>query len=199
MSLASAMSRLGRKSDAIDQIDPHNQPTLPSKFDFVDKVFARMRVRYGADWVRKFECVSHDELKADWGQVLENLPSSAIEYGLENLPNRVPIATDFRSLCRESLRYDAPQLEITNPKIEPERWAEIKKQIQRVLTTPPDPKRPARELKAKEDVGEYLSIHQKRYWREVLKDEILRQENQQVNPQAVAFACTDSNTGASNV
>lgn len=67
---------------------------------FVEKIFARLLVRYGAAWNRMWEGVEPDAVKADWERVLSGVNGAAIMFALEHLPaDRPPTAGQFRALC----------------------------------------------------------------------------------------------------
>lgn len=68
----------------------------------IDRVFARLLVRYGAQWLRQWEGVDMDAVKAEWANELgvyaNNL--NAIGYGLDNLPvDFPPNVSQFKALC----------------------------------------------------------------------------------------------------
>lgn len=69
---------------------------------WVDKLFARLQVRYGNAWSRQWAGIDADAVKADWasvlGQLYERNPK-AIVYGLDNLPDTLPSVTAFLKLC----------------------------------------------------------------------------------------------------
>lgn len=95
----------------------------------VEQIFARMLVRYGAMWLRMFDGVDDEALKADWASVLGGLPEWAIRYGLENLPaDRPPTAMQFRAICATA-RSDAPALPYSPPPKNPTRAAEVRRQV----------------------------------------------------------------------
>lgn len=73
--------------------------SLPSQA--VDRIFARMLVRYGVHWLRMWDGIDIEQVKADWANVLDGLTVRAIVYGLDSLPeDKPPTALKFRSLCR---------------------------------------------------------------------------------------------------
>jgi hypothetical protein len=89
---------------------------------WMDRLFARLAVRYGAAWARMWEGVPMDAVRADWAQKLAGFEAhpDAIAYGLDNLPpDRPPTVGQFAGLCNRSPEKAPPQLEA--PKAEPER------------------------------------------------------------------------------
>jgi hypothetical protein len=78
----------------------------------VDALFQRLLTRYGAAWLRMWEHVEPEDVKADWERVLAGVPGWRILHGLNHLPaEKPPTATAFRSLCMGPLgRQQAPRL-----------------------------------------------------------------------------------------
>lgn len=76
---------------------------------WVDALFAKLAVRYGAAFMRQWPDADIAVLKADWAEVLggfQNRPE-AIRYGLEHLnPEKPPTAMQFRALCNAGPRDD---------------------------------------------------------------------------------------------
>ena len=87
--------------------------TMPSSW--VDKIFQKLTLVYGRDFLGRWEGVPLEEVKADWGHELngyENAPQ-AIAYALQNLPPKAPTVLEFRAICRS-----APAAEECGPKLE---------------------------------------------------------------------------------
>lgn len=91
---------------------------------WVDALFERLTVRYGATFLRQYADVSVDAVKADWAETLGGFDGSAIAYGIEHLAPLPPNATQFREICRRAPVQFAPMLEA--PKADPVR---VKKAI----------------------------------------------------------------------
>lgn len=73
--------------------------------DWVERIFQKMTVRYGRDFIHRYEGVPLAEVKEDWAKVLGGFNgwASAIAYGLENLPPaKPPTAEEFRAICRKA-------------------------------------------------------------------------------------------------
>lgn len=85
--------------------------TLSSSW--VDALFARLGVRYGAAFVRQYADIDLEAVKADWGAELagfRNQPT-AIAYALEHMPaDKPPNAAQFRALARMAPAPDLPRL-----------------------------------------------------------------------------------------
>jgi hypothetical protein len=117
---------------------------------WIDRIHARILVRYGAAWIRMWDGVEPEAVKADWAQVLAGLSPESIAHALDNLPpDRPPTALQFRDLCR-SAPSKAPALTYERPKPNPERLAEVLARLDRKAD-------PAREtlarLRALRDAG----------------------------------------------
>lgn len=100
---------------------------------WIDALFARLTLRYGAAFARQWPDVAIHAVKADWRAVLARLSGEAIAYGLQNLPaDRPPNALQFRALCNGGPRSDAKLLALSAPVVPPpphivERLAEIRR------------------------------------------------------------------------
>jgi hypothetical protein len=68
---------------------------------WIDKIFYKLTVAYGRDFLGRWEGVPIDDIKADWAECLswcKHRPD-AIAYALDNLPdNKAPTAQDFRAI-----------------------------------------------------------------------------------------------------
>lgn len=72
---------------------------------WVERLFARMQVRYGNAWSRQWAGIDPAAVKADWASVLGSLYErnpNALVYGLDNLPDTVPSVTAFLRLCAQA-------------------------------------------------------------------------------------------------
>jgi hypothetical protein len=89
--------------------------TLPLPSAVVDSLFARMQVRYGADWIRRWEGTDIAAVKAEWAHELGDLPEYALRHGLEYMPiDKPPTVAWFRALCLRAPPPHRPAL--TEPK-----------------------------------------------------------------------------------
>lgn len=72
---------------------------------WVERLFSRLQVRYGRQWLAMWEGIEPNAVKADWEETLRDVFArnpKAIAYALENLPERVPTADVFLKLCRQA-------------------------------------------------------------------------------------------------
>ena len=96
---------------------------LPPRW--VDKIFHKLTVAYGRDFLGRWDGVPIEEVKDDWADCLGCFADhgEAIAYGLTNLPDsKAPTAQEFRSVC---LRCPAPApLALPGPPADPVRVAQ---------------------------------------------------------------------------
>ena len=81
---------------------------MPLPASWVDALFTRLTVRYGAAFLGQYRDIAPEAVKADWAGVLsgfENHPDN-IRYAMDNLPDTALNALQFRALARRS---PAPQ------------------------------------------------------------------------------------------
>ncbi len=132
----------------------------------IDRLFAALATRYGAAWARMWEGLEAEDVKADWSRVLGGCDGETLRYALEHLPDKPPIATEFRAICRRAPTREAPRL--PGPPANPQRVASL---VARVAGGPAgrDPKAWARDLKAREEAGERLTQAQREMWREATR------------------------------
>lgn len=74
--------------------------SLPASW--VDRIFEKLTVAYGHDFLRRWEGLDMAMVKADWADELAGYGSmpQAIKYGLDNLPaDKPPTAKQFRAIC----------------------------------------------------------------------------------------------------
>lgn len=98
----------------------------------VDHVFAVMGATYGAAWDRSLGTAPISDVKTVWGDALADFMHSddakrAIIWGLKNLPDDVPNARKFRSLCRQAPAKAVVML--PGPAINPELAAKVLEEI----------------------------------------------------------------------
>ncbi len=141
---------------------------MPLPIDWVDRIFVRLLVRYGSEWLRRWEGVPEDALKADWAEQLDGLDRSPdrIRYALEHLPERPPTVTEFRATCNR--RPEQTTLALPAAKADPERIAAALSRM-RAGTRANDAKAWAWRLRDRETAGERLSIAQRAMWRQALQ------------------------------
>lgn len=96
--------------------------SLPAPW--VDKIFAKLTLTYGREFLGRWEGVSLADVKTDWAHELApfaNWPE-AIAHALTNLPaGRAPTVQDFKAAAYKAPAPNRPGL--PEPKADPERVA----------------------------------------------------------------------------
>lgn len=69
--------------------------------DFVVQIHSALAVRYGRRWLAMWAGLDMELVRADWRRVLRDYAANpaAVMHALDNLPEHVPTAADFRTLC----------------------------------------------------------------------------------------------------
>jgi hypothetical protein len=144
--------------------------SLPAAW--VDRIFDKLTLAYGHDFLRKWEGLDMGAVKADWGQELGGytLNPGALRYALDHLPaDKAPNAKQFRGLCMN--RPDQKPALLPAPITAPspdvvEKIAALAKPA----ATRAHPRDWARRLEAREKAGEPLSHSQREAWRLALTE-----------------------------
>lgn len=163
-----------------------NEITLPARADGVDPIevvegiFTACLVRYGDAWLRMWDGVPMRMVHRDWALQVGYMDRQSIQFGLDNLPDRPPIATQFKAICLRAppppmLRLEAPRAD--QGAVDAARDAAAAA----VTAISPDPLAGARRLRARElALDRTLTPAQKEFWRTALADEI-RAEQEKFN------------------
>lgn len=140
---------------------------------WVDKIFLKMTLLYGRDFVGRWEGLSIADVKTDWGHELSGFEDwpEAIAYALENLPSgKPPTVLEFRDMARKAPRKALVAL--PGPPADPAKvaaeLAKLAALTARRLALTGDMKAWARRLMARHDAGEKLKPIQLRFAREAL-------------------------------
>lgn len=137
----------------------------------VDRMFARLNVTYGRDFMARWEGQDVMAVKSSWAHELAGFENHlhSIVWALENLPDRAPNIIEFRNLCRKAPAADVPRL--PEPKANPSRVAE---ELAKLATTktqvsePVDHKAWAKRLISRHEAGERLNMTTLRFAREAI-------------------------------
>ena len=135
---------------------------------WVDKIHARLLVRYGGAWRMMWEGIDMAAVREDWAEELAGFVSApeALAWGLDHLPSdRPPTVQQFAAICNW-LPTPAP-LALEAPAADPARLAAVLQTLKR-----PDP-RPAGEwadkLRQRDAALERLTPFQRAAWRDALR------------------------------
>lgn len=108
--------------------------SLPATW--VDRIFDRLSVVYGGEFLDRWRAIPLTDVKTDWGQVLAHYEADpgAIAWALENLPSgKPPTVLQFRDLCRAAPAKPIPML--PEPKADPERIKAEMEKLQEMVAT----------------------------------------------------------------
>lgn len=99
---------------------------MPLPARWVDHLFGRLTVRYGAAFMRQWpDNTDTAIIRADWADVLDGTSGTAIEYALRYLPERPVNAVQFRDICRRAPQPAQLALPAPTELAQPHRVAEI--------------------------------------------------------------------------
>jgi hypothetical protein len=143
---------------------------MPLSQRWVDAIFARMLLRYGAQWLRMWDGVEIDAVKADWARELEGLEGNGriIQYALEHLPaDFPPNVSQFKLLCAN--RPEPERKQLPAPKADParvraaiERLYSLKQSIGTVDW--------AHRMRDREKAGDSLTEAERAMWRAAVRN-----------------------------
>jgi hypothetical protein len=126
---------------------------------WVDRIFGKLMLTYGAAWTQKWRDVDPLALKEDWARELDGFDQhpEAIRHALENLPASPPNVLEFRAIARRAPMPKIPRLEA--PTASRERVAaEIAKLAPARAAQRCDQRDWARRIVAKKKSGESVSF-----------------------------------------
>lgn len=116
--------------------------SLPTKV--IDRLFGRLALTYGAQWMALWQGADLNEVKSLWGAELAPFADrlEAIGWALENLPERAPNLVQFKALCRSAPAPQAPALPL--PEANPQRMREALQGLRVIAGGDGDVGQPAR-------------------------------------------------------
>ena len=83
-------------------------PVLPAHW--IDRLFMRLGMAYGREWMNKWEGFPMDAVKAEWAAQLGDLDEWQLAWALDHLPEFAPGLPKFRKLALEAPRKEQPAL-----------------------------------------------------------------------------------------
>lgn len=130
---------------------------------WIEKIFQKLTLAYGRDFLGRWEGVPIADVKTDWADCLSGFGGQpqAIAWALANLPDsKAPTAQEFRAICRRAPAPDVPRL--PEPKADPARMAAELARLAPVraataATAFVDHRAWAKRLIARHDAGEVLN------------------------------------------
>lgn len=136
---------------------------------WVEKIFLKLTLNFGRDFLGRWEGIPVEDVKADWAHELRYLQQNpkAIAYGLQHcLLGKAPTVQEFKAACSRR-PDDTPAL--AGPPADPERVAaELAKLEQSRRIAAIDHKSWAKRLQARHEAGENLNRNQVRCYRNAL-------------------------------
>jgi hypothetical protein len=143
--------------------------------EWVDKIFLKLTLLYGRDFVGRWEGLSIADVKTDWGHELSGFEDwpEAIAYALANLPaGKPPTVLEFRDMARKAPRKAL--VELPGPPADPAKVAAELAKLAALTarkrdSTGRDEKAWAKRLQARHEAGDPLKPIQIRFYREALR------------------------------
>ena len=112
--------------------------SLPAAW--VDRIFSKLAIVYGEEFLARWRAVSLADVKTDWANTLGYYEADpgAIAWALENLPSgKPPTVLQFRDLCRQAPAPEVPRL--PEPKADPGRVAAEVAKLREAINANPAP------------------------------------------------------------
>ena len=143
---------------------------------WIDKIFHKLTLLYGRDFISRWEGLEIADVKTDWGHELsgfQNWPE-AIAHALATLPpGKPPTVMEFRDLARKAPRKEL--IALPGPPADPERVAAELKKLAAItgksIAAPGriDHKAWAKRIIQRHEAGENINPTSLRFAREALR------------------------------
>lgn len=135
---------------------------------WIEKVFQKLTLTFGREFINRWEGVPLEEVKADWAHELRGFQQNpkAIAYGLEHcVSGKPPTVQDFKAIC---LRRQDTFVSLPAPAVPPEKVAAELAKIAKPVENHHGMKDWAYRLKARHEAGDKLSLYQIKCYTEAL-------------------------------
>ncbi|ARU06158.1 hypothetical protein CCO03_17070 [Comamonas serinivorans] len=137
---------------------------------WVDKIFTKLTLTYGRDFLARWEGLDMADVKADWAHELAGFQRfpEGIKHALEHLPpGKPPTVREFRDMARKA---PPPEFKaLPAPQADPAVVAEVMAQAsQAVAATAHDPKAWAHRILREHEAGVKVRAVRLRFAREAL-------------------------------
>lgn len=139
--------------------------SLPAAW--VDRVFTRLTLVFGRDFMARYDGLEIDDVKAEWAEDLAGFQQApeAIKYALEHIPSdKPPTSLQFRDLCRKAPQYLPKALPA--PPVDPAMARVVKGALKPIQGR--GDREWAQKLKARIDAGYRPTIFQRQCMEEAL-------------------------------
>lgn len=136
---------------------------------WADKLFRKLSATYGQAFLRQYDGVPMDDVKANWAHELGCFEANptAIARGLELLPaDRAPTVLQFRELCKTYAQSEALALPAPTEPADPAVIAAARKALKPITNT--GSKEWANVLKKRHELGDRLTRFQIQCYRTAL-------------------------------
>lgn len=81
---------------------------------WIERLFERLAVKYGRDFMSQYAGLEPEAVKADWAHELRDYTGERggqiMRWALEHLPERVPNSIQFHNICRQAPRPEQAAL-----------------------------------------------------------------------------------------
>ena len=132
--------------------------SLPAAW--VDKIFLKLTLTFGRDFLSRWEGVPIEDVKADWAHELRGFQQNpaSIAYGLEHcITGKPPTVQEFKSAC--SRKPDSTPL-LPSPVVDPVIAARVLEGLRESAKPKPSMKDWAYRLKGRHEAGDKLNRNQ---------------------------------------
>lgn len=143
----------------------------PIPLHWVESLFSRMAIRYGALWLNHWQGIDLDAVKLDWATELAGLSNEALKFGVVNLPlDKPPTLGQFKALCLRS-PVGVQRMLTNDVKADPQRVKQLaeKARLATALKRSKNRLQWAYDLQEREKNGEHLNAAQMLMWRDALR------------------------------
>ena len=134
---------------------------------WVDRIFHKLMLVYGRDFIGRWEGLPIASVKTDWAHELSGFDAhpESIKHALQNLnPTKAPTVLEFRNLCISAPK--PAQFSLSAPPADPVFVAEMSKKIKALTGAfPSDHKAWAKRLKSRDEAGDPINMNQRRCYR----------------------------------
>lgn len=140
----------------------------------INRLFERMNLTYGRDFLFKFEGLNMDLVKAEWAMKLDidsDKKEQAIGWSIANLPAKVPNPVEFKALMQQAPIYRDPAVKfLPEPAADQAVVAQVMAQVATIKRQPScEPKAWARKIVERHAAGERIGNFQLTAARQALR------------------------------
>ena len=135
---------------------------MPIPDSWVKNLFAKLTVTYGQAFMRQYDGLDIEAVRANWALELDGTSAGSIGYALANLPaDRPPTVLQFRDACRRAPTPPAQRLTHKPGPVS----ADVLQRARSITAPRRDPRAWMAELQARDEAGERLTFTQRQFLR----------------------------------